>query len=343
MKALVHTAPYTFQLQDVPIPVPQEQEVLVRIKAVGICGSDVHGMTGHTGRRKPPIIMGHEASGVVEKVGAKVARCSVGDRVTFDSTIYCNSCEYCLQGRINLCSNRRVLGVSCDEYRRDGAMAEYVVVPQHIVYPLPPSVSFHQGAMVEPLSISLHAVNRGKIRIGDSVVVVGCGIIGLMAIQCARLAGCGKLFAIDLNESRLQMALKVGADGVINPSKENALEAVLSRTDGKGADVVLEAVGLEKTPDQALSFVRKGGRLVLIGNLVPQVSMGLQSLVTREIDVYGSAASSGEYQTCVDLIGSGRIEVDPYISVVAPLEEGQIWFEKLLAAKEPLYKVILEP
>ena len=343
MKALVHTAPNTFEMKDVPKPVPAENEILIRIKAVGICGSDVHGMTGHTGRRKPPIIMGHEASGIVEACGSKVTRWAPGDRVTFDSTIYCNSCEYCLQGRINLCSNRRVLGVSCDEYRRDGAMAEYVVVPEHIVYRLPETVSFLQGALIEPLSISLHAVNRARIRIGETVVVMGCGIIGLMAIQCARLSGCGTLIAVDLNEARLQMALKVGADKVINPSKENTLKAVLSYTEGKGADVAFEAVGLEKTVNETLSCVKKGGKLVLIGNLAPTVPIGLQSIVTREIDVYGSAASSGEYQTCVDLIGAGRIQVEPYISKVAPLEEGQLWFEKLLSGKEPLYKVILEP
>lgn len=343
MKALVHTAPNTFELKDVPKPIPQENEILVRIKAVGICGSDVHGMTGHTGRRIPPIIMGHEASGVVEACGAKVTRWKVGDRVTFDSTIYCNACEYCLQGRINLCSNRRVLGVSCDEYRRDGAMAEYVVVPEHIVFKLPDTVSFHQGALIEPLSISLHAVNRARIRIGDSVVVMGCGIIGLMAIQCARLAGAGTILAVDLNEARLEMALKVGADVVVNPAKANPLQMVLNHTKGKGADVAFEAVGLEKTVNETLSYVRKGGKLVLIGNLAPTVPIGLQAIVTREIDVYGSAASSGEYQTCVDLIGSRRILVDQYISKVAPLEEGQVWFEKLLSGKEPLYKVILEP
>lgn len=343
MKALVHTAPNTFELKDVPKPTPKPNEILVRVKAVGICGSDVHGMTGHTGRRIPPIIMGHEASGVVEACGSSVTRWKVGDRVTFDSTIYCNTCEYCLQGRINLCDNRMVLGVSCAEYRRDGAMAEYVVVPEHIVYKLPETVSFLQGAMIEPLSISLHAVNRAHLRIGESAVVMGCGIIGLMAIQCARLNGAGTIIAIDLNEARLEMAKKVGADVTINPSKENALQKILENTRGKGADAAFEAVGLEKTPNEALSYVRKGGKLVLIGNLAPTVPIGLQSIVTREIDVYGSAASSGEYQTCVDLIGSGRIKVDQYISKVAPLEEGQIWFQKLLSGKEPLYKVILEP
>jgi len=343
MKALVHTAANTFVMQDVPKPQPGPKETLVRIKAVGICGSDVHGMTGHTGRRKPPIIMGHEATGVVEKTGDRVTKFKVGDRVTFDSTVYCNECEFCLSGKINLCSNRRVLGVSCDEYRRDGAMAEYVVVPEHIMYKLPESVSFHQGALIEPLSISLHAMNRAKLTINDKVAVMGCGIIGLMAIQCAKLAGCGTLIAIDLSDARLDMAKKVGADIVVNPSKEKPLDVIMKLTGGKGIDAAFEAVGIDKTVNETLSYVRKGGKLVLIGNLAPTVAIGLQWIVTKEIDVYGSCASAGEYQACVDLIGSGRIKVDPYISKIVPLEEGQVWFDKLLAGKEPLYKVVLEP
>jgi L-iditol 2-dehydrogenase len=343
MRALVHTAANTFVMQDFPKPEPGPKDVLVQIKACGICGSDVHGMTGHTGRRQPPIIMGHEATGIIVEIGKDITKYKVGDRITFDSTVYCNQCEYCLQGRINLCSNRMVLGVSTGEYRRHGAMAEYLTVPEHIIYKLPDTVSYHQGALIEPLSISLHGVNRGKLRINDKVVVLGCGIIGLMAVQCARLAGCGTLIAVDLSEARLDMAKKVGADVVINPSKEKPLDVILGLTGGKGVDAAFEAVGIEQTVNQALSFVKKGGRLVLIGNLAPTVSIGLQSIVTREIDVYGSCASAGEYGDCVDLIGSGKIAVEPYISKVAPLEEGQIWFDKLLAAKEPLYKVILEP
>ena len=343
MKALVHTAANTFEIQDFPKPVPGPKDVLLRVKACGICGSDVHGMTGHTGRRQPPIIMGHEATGQIVEVGKEITKFKVGDRITFDSTAYCNQCKYCLQGRINLCSNRMVLGVSTGEYRRHGAMAEYLTVPEHIIFKLPDTVSYHQGALIEPLSISLHGVNRGKLKINDKVVVLGCGIIGLMAIQCAKLNGCGTLVAVDMNEARLDMAKKVGADVVVNPAKEKAMDIILGLTGGEGADAVFEAVGIEKTVNEALSWVRKGGRLVLIGNLAPTVPIGLQSIVTREIDVYGSCASAGEYQDCVDMIGSGRIKVEPYISKVAPLEEGQIWFDKLLAAKEPLYKVILEP
>ena len=343
MKALVHIAPNKFEIQDFPKPVPGPREVLMRVKACGICGSDIHGMTGHSGRRIPPIIMGHEATGVVEEAGKEVTKFKAGDRITFDSTVYCNECKYCLQGLVNLCSNRMVVGVSPPEYRKHGAMAEYVTLPEQILYKLPDTVNFHQGALIEPLSIAMHAVNRGRLRINEKTVVMGCGIIGLMTIQCAKLAGCGTLIAIDMNEARLEMAKKVGADILINPVKENSLDIIHAQTGGEGADAVFDAVGLNKTANDALSFTRKGGKLILIGNLTPADSFGLQSVVTREITIYGSCASAGEYQDCIDVISSGKLQVEPYISKVAPLEEGQMWFDKLLAGKDPLYKVLLEP
>jgi L-iditol 2-dehydrogenase len=181
VKALVLTRYSHFEYQEVDRPVPGPEDVLVRVAACGICGSDVHGMDGSSGRRRPPLIMGHEASGVVAELGSAVADWRVDDRVTFDSTIYCGRCHFCRRGDINLCDRRRVLGVACDEFRRDGAFAEYVVVPQHIVYRLPNALPFEQAAMVEPVSIAFHAVDRLPVRLSDTAVVVGSGIIGLLA------------------------------------------------------------------------------------------------------------------------------------------------------------------
>ena len=173
MKALVLKEYNKFILEDVPLPDYGMNDVLVKVKACSICGSDVHGMDGSTGRRIPPIIMGHEASGIIESVGVNVKGYKPGDRVTFDSTIYCGKCWFCKRGEINLCDNRRVLGVSCGDYRLHGAFAEYVSVPEHILYPLPDKVSFEYGAMVEPLSIAFHAVKRSNVSLNDTAVVVG--------------------------------------------------------------------------------------------------------------------------------------------------------------------------
>ncbi|MBE2268198.1 MAG: alcohol dehydrogenase catalytic domain-containing protein, partial [Anaerolinea sp.] len=211
MKALVLEQYSEFSYTEVVMPNVAPDEVLVRVHSCGICGSDIHGMTGITGRRIPPIIMGHEASGTLVDIGSAVKGWQNGDRVTFDSTLFCGECWYCRRGEINLCDNRRVLGVSCAEYRQHGAFAEYVCVPARVLYRLPDAVTFEQGALVEPLSIAVHAVTRAQIKIGESAVVIGTGMIGLLLIQVLRAAGCMPVIAVDLNAERLKLAAAVGA------------------------------------------------------------------------------------------------------------------------------------
>ncbi len=226
MKALVLKEYLKLSYEEVPMPEFGPTDVLVAVKACGICGSDVHGMDGSTGRRRPPIIMGHEAAGVITGVGAAVRDWQRGDRVTFDSTIFCGVCEYCRRGQINLCSQRRVLGVSCDEYRQHGAFAEYVAIPQHILHRLPEALSFEHAALIEPFAIALHAVQRAPLHLNDTVVVVGCGMIGLAIIQMARLAGFGRVIATDLTPEKLALATSLGAtdavDSQANPAKKSS-------------------------------------------------------------------------------------------------------------------------
>jgi len=198
MKALVLTEYNKFDYLDVPTPTPGTGEVLIKVKACAVCGSDVHGMDGSSGRRQPPDIMGHEASGQIEAVGPGVEGWSVGDRVTFDSTVYCNQCDACLAGNVNLCTNRQVLGVSCDDYRRDGAFADYLVVPAYICYRLPDEVSYVQAAMVEPLAIAYHAATRTPVKPGMSAVIVGVGTIGLLTLQVVKAMGAGPIIAVDI-------------------------------------------------------------------------------------------------------------------------------------------------
>ena len=343
MKALVLTQVNHFEIQEVDTPRPGAQDVLIQVKACGICGSDVHGMNGSTGRRRAPIIMGHEASGVIASVGAEVEDWVAGDRVTFDSTVYCAQCHFCEQGHVNLCDQRRVLGVSCEEYRRHGAFADYVVVPQHIVYRLPKAVSFAQGAMVEAVSIAVHAVRRTTLCPGDTAVVVGTGVIGLFVVQALRAARCEQIIAIDIDQGRLDLAESLGAGLTLNPSKVDVLQAVLDRTDGRGAHVAYEVVGMAPTVQSAISVVRKGGQLALVGNLSPTVDFPLQAVVTRELTLLGSCASCGEYPDCLDLMAKKKIKVDPLISAQAPLVEGAAWFKRLYDRERGLIKVILEP
>ena len=339
MKALVHTRAYEFELREVATPSPGDGEILVRVKAVGICGSDIHGATGKTGRRKPPLVMGHEASGVIEQVGSAVTGFSPGDRITFDSTIYCGKCSFCSRGRVNLCDSRMVLGVSCDDYKRDGAMAEYLVIPQHIAYHIPDSLSFPEACMVEAASIAVHAVSRTPLSSGASCAVVGTGLIGLLAIQVLKLRDCGRLTGFDVDEARLELAGALGADETVNMSKEGAVAGEHLRK----MDAVIEAVGIEETIATSLAIVRRGGAVTGIGNLSAAVEFPLQDIVTGEISFSGSCASSGEYPECIDLISSGKLDVKSLISRVVPLEEGAKYFDILVNGREALFKVILEP
>jgi L-iditol 2-dehydrogenase len=343
LKALVLTKVNHFEIRDCPDPVMGNQDVLIQVKACGICGSDVHGMDGSTGRRKPPIIMGHEAAGVIADTAPDIKNWHRGDRVTFDSTVYCGQCYFCKKGQINLCDNRRVLGVSCDEYRRDGAFAEFVVVPQHILYKLPDQVSFEQGAMTEAVSIAVHAVRRARLSQGDTVVVVGAGMIGLLLIEALGDADCGRIIAVDLDPNRLKIAEEFGAEVVLNPEKSDVIQHCLQLTQGRGADVSFDVVGIPSSVQTAAAVLRKGGNLTLVGNLSARVEIPLQAWVTREISIQGSCASCGEYPVCLDKIAHKKIHVDKLISAVGNLAEGPRWFERLYHKEPGLMKVILKP
>ena len=343
MKALVLEEYGKLVYRDVDDPEIGPDEVRIEVKACGICGSDVHGMDGSTGRRIPPIIMGHEASGGIRERGKGVSDFASGERVTFDSTIYCGVCWHCRRGEINLCDNRRVLGVSCPDYRRHGAFAQYVVVPKHILYKIPQGVDFIHAAMVEPLSIAMHAVGLARPCIGETAAVIGVGTIGNLIIQALRTAGCKTVIAVDTDAEKFAGARRAGADVALTPTATEFAETIRSRTEGRGVDVALEAVGVTASVRTTVDVLRKGGRMVLVGNFTPDVTFPLLSVVTREIAVNGSCNSRGDYPTCLDLIARKRIDLDLVYSGHAPLADGAKWFEKLRTPGSKLMKVVLEP
>jgi len=329
--------------KDVPDPVIAGNEVLVKVKACGICGSDVHGMDGSTGRRIPPVIMGHEASGIIVETGKEVAGWKKGDRVTFDSTVYPLNDWFTLHGLYNLSDNREVLGVSPGTYNRNGAFAEYIAIPQHILYKIPDNVSFEQAAMVEAIAVALHAVNISQMKTGDQCVIVGTGMIGTFIVKLLRITGASKIIAVDVNKNKLERASRAGADFTFQSSQKNIAETIRKLTHNRGADISFEAVGKGDTMNTAIDVLRKGGTAVLVGNITPTVEFPLQKVVTGEISVLGSCAICGEYDIVLDLLASGKITVDDQLSVIAPLAEGSIWFNKLYDQEEELNKVILVP
>lgn len=343
MKALVLDEYNQLNYRDFPDPIIQSDEVLIEVKACGICGSDVHGMDGSTGRRKPPIVMGHEASGVIIETGNEVKIWKAGDRVTFDSTVYPLNDWFTLRGHYNLSDNRQVLGVSPGEYRRHGAFAEKVAVPQHILHRIPDGVSFAEATMVEPIAVAAHAINVSGLKPGSSALVVGAGMVGVFVVQLLKLFGASPVIAFDIDDQKLELAKKFGADFTFNAKEKNNPEKIVEQTKNRGADFAFEVVGISETVQTAIENTRKGGTVVLVGNLSPQIQFPLQQVVTREITVQGSCAINGEYELILDLLATKKVDVTPLISAVAPLSEGANWFKRLYNKEPGLNKVILVP
>ena len=342
MKALVLEGYNALVYKDVPEPKYEPDEVLIQVKACGICGSDVHGLDGSSGRRIPPIIMGHEASGEILEIGSEVENWCVGDRVTFDSTIYKLDDWYTRKGLYNLSEGRIVLGVSPGEYRRHGAFAEYVAIPHHVLYKIPDKVSFTQAAMVEPVAVALHAVGLTPISVNDSAVVVGAGMIGSFVVQALRAVGCGRIIVVDLELERLELARKLGADLGVEAG-DDVPEKIKDLTHGRGADVAFEVVGIDTTVQTAIDSVRRGGTVTLVGNLAPNVNLPLQKVVTQQLRLQGSCAVCGEYPAALEMIERGEINVDAILSAEVPLIEGAEWFQRLYDKEKGLVKVVLNP
>ncbi len=342
MKALVMKNYREFVYEEIPAPKPGEDEVVVKIRACAICGSDVHGSGGGSGRRLPPIVMGHEASGEIAEVGANVQGWQVGDPVTFDSTEYCGHCWYCQNGLHNLCENRRILGVSCEDYKKDGAMAQYIAVKTHTLYRLPAEVSFEEASLVEPLAVGMHAVRISPLKSGDVAAVIGAGTIGLMTLLAAKSVG-AEVYVAGRHEERRTVAKEMGACEVCRDDAALLHEMTAGVTCGRGADVVYDSVGTQSSFDMAMAAVRNGGTIVCIGNASKNIDFPLQECIVRQISVLGSYSSEGEYADCLEKIAEGKISLAAFTKNIVPLEDGAKAFERLISKEKGLLKVILTP
>ncbi len=252
------------------------------------------------------------------------------------------ACGFCKRGEVNLCDHRQVLGVSCGDYRRSGAFAEFVTVPARVVYKLPESISFAEAAMLEAVAVAIHGVSLARITAESTALVVGAGTIGVLTLQALRAAGCKRVFVSDVDATRLKLARELGATEVLLADQDVTAQ-ILQRTGGVGVDVAIEAVGRNETVSAAIASVRKGGTVVLVGNILPEVTLPLQKVVTRQIRLQGSCASAGEYPQAIELMAKGAIRVKPLITAIAPLAEGPQWFERLYAREPNLLKVVLTP
>ncbi len=343
MKALVLEEYNKFVFKDIPVPkISKSDDVLIKVKAASVCGSDVHGMSGATGRRLPPITMGHEASGQIVEIGGGVKKFSIGDRVVFNSTLFCGHCDYCQHGMVNLCDERKVFGVSCEEYKIDGAYAEYIVVPERIIYSIPDNVSYEQAALIEPFSVGFHAVRVAQLGLADVVLVYGAGTIGSFIIQSLRIKGAGKIIAVDIDEDKLVLAKEMGADYVIN-SKEKDVISEIKKIAPNGLDIVFDVVGKASVARQGLDLLKKGGTIVMVGLMDKEISFPVQRITSWQLRIQGTYISSDEYPACIELISTGRVNLNPFIKHFVPLSEAPAWFDRLQKAEKGLHKVIFNP
>ncbi len=338
MKALVYEGAWKMPIREVPVPEIGPDEVLIAVDSVGICGSDVHGYRGTTGRRKPPIIMGHEFSGMVDKFGTNVKGYNSGDRVIAQPLRTCGVCDNCKAGYPNICSNRDILGVNLN-----GAYADYVKVHKNMIFHLPEEMNFTQGSLVEPLAVAMRAVNQTEYKLSESVMIIGAGTIGLLTILAARMKGAAKIIVSDMNEHRLAMAEKLGADIIINGTKEDPIEVVRSATGGKGVAAVIEAVGITATANQSLFAARNGGHVTWIGNSDPEVTINMQQIVTRELTLKGTYGFNKEFEFAIEAVKSGLIDPTILVEATASLTDGPRIIDDLASGKSDLIKVILKP
>ncbi|MDI9505676.1 MAG: galactitol-1-phosphate 5-dehydrogenase [Bacillota bacterium] len=340
MKALLLEKYGEPRICDVSCPIIADDEVLVRVHACAICGSDVHGYDGRSDRRRPPIIMGHEAAGEVAQVGNQVKRYREGDRVVFNSSLFCGTCSYCNHGRQNLCKSSRVFGVHCAGYKLDGAMAEFVAVPERILYHLPKGLDYTLAALAEPFSIALHAVGRTPMGLDETACVIGSGSIGLMLIKALKAAGCTRVAALDINQARLAHARAAGAMLTIDTSEPHWQED-WAKVFPQGVDHSFEAVGAAQTLNNAIDLVKRGGSVTLVGNAAPSGVIDFQKIVLKELLLIGCYACANEYEVALRLMADKKADVSDIVSVTAPLEEGRKWFDILREGKQDVVKVVL--
>lgn len=332
MKALVYKGPEQLHLEDVPKPHLGRDEVLIRIEAVGICGSELEGYSGHSSIRIPPLIMGHEFCGIVESSDTDSGL--IGERVVVNPLIACGICDRCRQGKLNICRERKIIGI-----HRPGAFAEYVNVPLRNVYKVPLSLDPITASLVEPLAVCVHAlkIENGPIQ---RAVIFGAGPIGLLTLQAARAMGVDQVMVIDKQIERLRFAEQWGA---VTATPEVAAERLLEQFGGQGVDTIIDCVGVQSTREQSMRFINPGGKIIMVGLGHDQTTLSLNHLVRQEISIIGSYTyTNQDFEQALQLLADGRIRIDNWVGTMN-LKDGPDAFSMLIKNRSPYSKIVLTP
>ncbi len=315
MKSAQFEKPHQLKVIDKPIRRPDEGEILVNVEGCGVCGTDLHIVEG-TSRSTPPVVLGHEYFGFIEEMGRGVEGLKKGQRVAIDPNISCGTCFYCRRGLVHLCANLKALGVDID-----GGMAQYCTLPQHQAYALPTDLSPEVFVFVEPLSCAIHGADRANIQLGDTVVIVGGGTVGLLMLQLVKNAGAARVIVVEPLEYKRDIAEKVGADLCIDPSNQDVKAAILDLT-GVGADIVIECVGKVQTVELSLQLVRRGGTVEFFGVCPFDATVPIRpnEVYFKELTIIGSYLNPHTFARSIELLRSKKVSVDSFLMKKFPLE-----------------------
>jgi len=340
-KAVYMSGTNNMVTKEVPVPVPKAHEALIEIKSVGICGSDLHYYQhGNIGDFvvQGDFILGHESAGEVVAVGDAVKNLSVGDRVALEPGLPCGKCEHCKSGKYNLCPD--VIFFATPPYH--GVFTNYVAFDADMCFKLPDNMSFDEGALVEPLSVGLHATDQGSVKLGDTVVVFGAGCIGLVTLMSAKAKGASKVIVVDIIEKRLAFAKKVGADVVINAKETNPVDEIEKLTGGRGADVVIETAGAKVTVQQTASVVRIGGTVVLVGMTVEsETSYDFMKLMGKEGTLKTIFRYRNLYPVAINAISSGSIDIKQILTHEFEFDKTKEAFDYVIAHQDEVVKAVI--
>ena len=327
MQTAVLTEPGEFAIEEREEPTPAADEVLIRMREVGICGSDVHYYEhGHIGGKvvEDPLVLGHESAGEVAAVGESVDDLAPGDRVAIEPGVPCRRCDHCKRGEYHLCPDVTFMGTP----PIDGAFAEYVAWPADFAYDLPESVSLREGALCEPLSVGIHACRRGDVGPGDTVCITGAGPIGLVMMEVARAVGASDVVVADPVAKKRELARERGADLAVDPTDTDLAAAVIDHA-GDGADVVIEASGAEPAIRSTIDVARRGGTVVLVGLAAEaDVPLDVLDLIDSELDVHGSYRYANTYPAAIDLLADDAVDVEGFVDFESPLDDVHDAFER---------------
>ena len=343
MKAAVMTKPLEIEIQEHAVPEVKDDEVLVKVMAVGICGSDIHYYEhGKIGRYvvEKPIILGHECAGVVVKLGDKVTNFKIGDRVAIEPGITCGRCKYCKGGRYNLCPKVEFLATP----PIDGAFVQYIKHREDFLFPIPDELSFEEAALNEPFSVGIHAARRANLKPGSTVAIMGMGPVGLTAVAAVKAFGASTIIVTDLEENRLEAAKKLGATHTINILEGNVLDEIQLITNGEGVDVAFETAGNPKALQSALSAAGRGGKVAVIGLPPnPEIAIDVTTIADNELDIYGIFRYSNTYPQGIEFLATGTTNIHTLITDRFPLEQTKEAMEKARTNKKESIKIVVYP